>query len=102
MKHKFKVGENVIVTWLDSGMGATDKPGKHNASLVFNTTHGRVSYFGVDPTNHQRMCTPKRCRCTYLELEMCSAGESDERADLAGIWGESIIEVKRVKVSKTG
>lgn len=103
MKHKFKVGENVIVTWLDSGLVTTGEPeGEHNARLVFNVTHGRVSYFGPDPVNHERMCSPKRCNCTYLELVMCSSGLGDKHSDIAGIWGPSIVEVQRVKSSKSG
>lgn len=97
--HRFEAGDDVIVTWIDSGMGATGVEGRHVARLFLNTTHGRVSFYGSDPELHAKLCTKRRCsgRCVYLELAMCSAGASDERADLAGIWALSIVDARRVR-----
>lgn len=96
-KQTLVVGEKVEVTWLDSGAGAQGEPAKWHARLVFKTTLGRVTFLGSDTDVHKRICASGKCRCNFVELTMCSAGNDDPGSDLGAIWTEAIISVKVLK-----
>ena len=89
------IGDIVEIEWLDSGMGSEGVEGQHAARLKFGLTFGRVAFVGRDPELCARMCR-ERHKCEYVELVMCTNGEGDERADLAGIWWESVTRWKRL------
>lgn len=91
------VGADVIVEWVDSGAGDSDLPGRGKVRLQVGRTHGRVTFVGRDEKLHERVCTPRRCRCAYVELAMCSSGADDDRSDLAAIWLDAIVSVRAVR-----
>ncbi len=91
-----KVGDAVIVRWVDSGLAALDLPADA-PPLVVNKTHGEVVSLRSD----------RRLRCGDLDQEtltlaMCSAGKGDIKSELAVIWWPSVIEVTVVGPRRRG
>jgi len=92
------VGADVIVEWLDSGLGTTGSLPEARqgrcAVLVINRTHGRVVSVGVCGELASRL--PKGLDSTTLRLAMCCQGdgEKDDRVDLAAIWWPSVLSVR--------
>jgi hypothetical protein len=77
-----KVGEEVRVTWIDSGMSTYAAPKDiDKVKLHIANTYGRVLSLEGD----------------VLVLAMCSSGPDDDRSELAGIWWPAVREVKVLK-----
>lgn len=77
---RLKPGEIVVVWWRDSGLGTNEAP-EHakRAKLAVKETHGRVIGYDKDEK--------------VLRLSMCSAGDDDDRSDIAVVWAPSIVMV---------
>ena len=88
-----EVGQDAAVWWIDSGASSEGESGSPKEGLIVRRTLGRVTYIGPDPTIHGKFCK-KRCRCTVLELAMCSGGEKDTHSELGLIWVTSVVKVK--------
>ena len=86
-----KVGDAVVVRWVDSGAGAVGAPGlSRSCHLYIKTTCGRV----VSCQSDDLLDIPKSHSKETLVLAMCSAGGDDYRSELAAIWVPSIIFLK--------
>ena len=93
MGDRIKVGDDVIVWWLDSGAGATGRPDKDRAvHLWIKKTHGEVLSILDDEELAERV--PKGVSTKTLILVMCSANQDDGGSDLAAIWVPSIVKIK--------
>ncbi len=69
-------GAAVVVWWLDSGAGSTELPASGACALAVKETHGRVIEYDEETQS--------------VLLAMCSAGDDDERSELARIWWPSV------------
>lgn len=88
-----KIGDDVIVWWLDSGAGAGGRPDKDRAvHLWVKKTHGEVISCDEDEELAERL--PKGVDTRTLVLAMCSANQDDSGSDLAAIYVPDITEIR--------
>lgn len=90
---RIKVGDDVVVWWLDSGAGNTERPDKDRpVHLWIKKTHGEVLSLEEDEDLAERL--PHGFSSKTLVLAMCSANQDDSGSDLAAIWVPAITKIR--------
>lgn len=91
---KPKIGDEVRITWIDSGMDESDSPASPKSTLHIGVSYGKVVAIGPSRKLAEDPRLPKKVSPEAITIAMCSGGPDDDRSTLGTIWWPSVIECK--------